>query len=161
MPKKVTENSMSEEKDVVMARRRVSRRGSFVFFIVLIGAIGCAGYFYYENKQLRNNPSQVAEQEAEKIVAEIAKLIDLPEGEAPTVATVVNPEDLQDQPFFAKAKAGDRVLIYQAAGRAILYSPRDKKILEVAVFQPNQPSRQVTPTVTPETSADVGEGDSL
>lgn len=151
----------TEEKEALTVRRKTSGRGSLFFFILLTGALGLAGYFYYENKQLRDNPGQAAEEEAKKIVAEISKLIDLPEGEAPTVATVVNPDDLRDQPFFAKAKAGDRVLIYQAAGRAILYSPSDKKILEVAVFQPNQPSKQVTPTIIPETSPPSDEEASL
>ena len=54
------------------------------------------------------------------------------QGEDPTVATVVDPERLRDQPFFANAKQGDKVLIYTNAKKAILYSPESNKIIEVA-----------------------------
>ena len=68
----------------------------------------------------------------EDIVSRAGKLIILPEGEVPTIATVSDPEKLKDQPFFAKAKVGDKVLLYQNARKAYLYDPVNNKILEVA-----------------------------
>ncbi len=56
----------------------------------------------------------------------------LPEGETPTVATVSDLKPLKGQAFFAHATVGDKVLIYASAQKAILYNPRDKKIIEVA-----------------------------
>ena len=48
------------------------------------------------------------------------------------MATVSDPEKLKDQPFFAKAQKGDKVLIYSNSQKAILYSPTEDKIVEVA-----------------------------
>ncbi len=62
----------------------------------------------------------------------VGRLIVLPVGEQPTIATVSDPARLKSQPFFADAKAGDKVLIYAVAKKAILYSPEEDKIIEVA-----------------------------
>jgi hypothetical protein len=56
----------------------------------------------------------------------------LPADETPTIATVSDPEKLKDQPFFANAKKGDKVLIFSNSAKAILYSPTEDKIVEVA-----------------------------
>jgi hypothetical protein len=65
-------------------------------------------------------------------VAAVGKLIVLPTDEQPTLATVVDPSKLKNQPFFAQAQKGDQVLIYTNARKAILYSPTANKIVEVA-----------------------------
>ena len=62
----------------------------------------------------------------------VGKLIVLPEGEQPTVATVSDAESLREQPFFAQAKNGYKVLIYTNARKAILYDPLSNKIVDVA-----------------------------
>jgi len=93
---------------------------------------GTAVYFYYKVSVLKASPNAAAEKEAADIVARVGKLILLPEGETPTVASVNDPAKLKDQPFFARAKAGDKVLLYQSSGRAYLYDPSANKILEVA-----------------------------
>jgi len=64
----------------------------------------------------------------------VGKLMVLPEGETPTIATVSDPDKLKDQAFFAHAKTGDKVLIYAKAKKAILYSPTDNRIVEVAAI---------------------------
>ena len=99
---------------------------------VVILVLGGGGYLYYRQTQANNNPQSVVEQEVKKIVSEVGKLIDLPTGEDPTLATVTDITKLKDQPFFTKAKNGDKVLIYTNAKKAILYDPILKKVLDVA-----------------------------
>ena len=70
--------------------------------------------------------------EVQKTVAEVAKLIILPQDEAPTVATISDVGKLRGQAFFANAQNGDKVLIYTKAAKAILYDPVQKKIVEMA-----------------------------
>jgi type IV secretory pathway VirJ component len=103
--------------------------------LVAVAALVVAGYFYNQVRVLKQDPQLAAQKEAEALVAKVGKLIVLPvlpEGENPTVATVSDPEALKDQPFFASAAAGDKVLIYTTAKKAILYSVTLNKILEVA-----------------------------
>ena len=109
------------------------RKNSVNILIALtILGIGSASYFYYQYNALAKNPNKIAEQEVKSLVAMVGKLIVLPTDEAPTVATVADPEKLKDQPFFANAKKGHKVLIYTNARKAILYDPNANKIVEVA-----------------------------
>lgn|SRR5574343_802045 len=102
-----------------------------VVAIALIG-LALAGYFYYELNKARQNPQVQAQKEAKELVAKVSRLVVVPEGEIPTIATVSDPEALKEQAFFAGAQKGDKVLIFAQAKKAILYSPTLDKIIEVA-----------------------------
>jgi hypothetical protein len=114
------------------------KRGGFRKFmtvlavVVMVAGLGAAGYFYKQLSDIKKNPNKVAQDETAATLAAIGKLIVLPAGEQPTLATVTDPSKLKDQPFFANAKTGDKVLIYTNAKKAILYSPSENKIVEVA-----------------------------
>lgn len=103
-----------------------------VLVVAVLASGASAYYFYNEVSMFKKDPNKVAREDTESLVAQVGKLIILPEGETPTVATVADPEKLKDQVFFAKAKAGDKVLIYTNAKRAILYDVVNNKIVEVA-----------------------------
>lgn len=92
-------------------------------------ASGAAYYFYRQYAQIKTR-GQTAE--TRNLINDISRLIVLPADEQPTIATVSDPQLLKDQPFFAKAKKGDKVLIYSKSNKAILYDPVAKKILEIA-----------------------------
>lgn len=107
--------------------------------LVLIAALGSAYYFYdrYQKSQdeistLVNDPQAVVQKQTEELLADIGKVVDLPEGENPTVATVNDSTKLKEQPFFSEAENGDKVLIYTEAKKAFLYRPSTKKIIEIA-----------------------------
>lgn len=75
---------------------------------------------------------EAAQLEINTLIERVGKLIVLPKGEEPTVATVSDPAKLKDQVFFANAKVGDKVLIYTKARKAYLYDPEGDILLEVA-----------------------------
>lgn len=103
------------------------------------------GLLYYRSQQAKTNPQDIqkaAQEEVKKVVAEVGKLIDLPTGEDPIVATVTDISKLADQPFFQKAKNGDKVLIYTTSRKAILYDPIAHKIIDVAPINIGSPSAQ-------------------
>ena len=83
---------------------------------------------------------QIVESETEvnKLIEEVGKIIELPEGPKPTIATVTEVEKVKGQAFFAKAQNGDKVLVYTEAKKAILYRPSEKKIIEVGVVNIGQ-----------------------
>ncbi|OGI93951.1 hypothetical protein A3A03_03740 [Candidatus Nomurabacteria bacterium RIFCSPLOWO2_01_FULL_40_18] len=116
-----------------MENNTLGKRVFKVFIpLVAIVAIIAAGYFYNQTRLLKQNPQAAAQQESVALIAKISKLILLPSGETPTIATVSDPEALKDQAFFKNAQKGDKVLIYTTAKKAILYSVTLNKILDVA-----------------------------
>lgn len=116
---------------------------------LLLIAVSVAGYFYW---QYRNSKPGVAETKETKVLVEtIGALMLLPEGEDPTLATVTDREKLADQPFFQKSENGDKVLIYSQSGRAILYRPSQKKIVDVTAVNVAPPTNGTAPVAPAET----------
>lgn len=99
--------------------------------ILLLIAIGAAGYFYY---QYRMTPEVSQQKEIERLVKEVGRIVDLPENEVPTLATVTNKGKLDSQPFFQRAENGDKILIYRTTSRAFLYRPSTKKLIDVTMI---------------------------
>ena len=125
-----SEEQHEEQHSEGQRRGKMQRIMHLVFPLVFIGAVLSAGYFYNQYRVLRNNPQRIAEEEVQDVMTQVGKLIVLPEGEAPTVATVTDAEPLKNQPFFVNAKNGDKVLIYTNARKAILYRPDENKLIE-------------------------------
>lgn len=112
--------------------------------MVLVMVLGYFSFSYYkEYRDLKNNPQKATQEENEKIIKKISKLILLPEGEDPTIATVTDPQKLKEQPFFAHAEAGDKVLIYTRAGKAILYNPKKNLLVDVAPMNLSLPGESM------------------
>ncbi len=117
-----------------------------VTFSLALVAVLVSGLAYYFYAQAHTNPEQAQRKEVQNLVAAVGKLMVLPTDEQPVIATVADPEKLKDQPFFANAKKGDKVLIYNSARKAILYDPVENRIVDVA---PLNIGAQPTPTPTP------------
>ena len=83
-----------------------------------------------QNTNSADNTSQV--------VSRVGNMMLLPD-ETPTIATVTDLNKLQGQKFFAHAEKGDIVLMYAKAQKAILYSPSQNKIIEVAPITNDKP----------------------
>lgn len=130
--------------------------------LLLIGAAALTAYGVTQKPEvlgLSNDPNAKAAAEVQSVIAEVGKLMDLPAGEQPVLATVSDVDKLKEQPFFRKAVNGDKVLIYGSDRRAILYRPSEKRILEVGAININQAQPSATPagsegeTTTPEETA--------
>lgn len=120
--------------------------GLAVVVLVCIVAI----VILYSQLDSFKNPEKAAQQEVAETVELVGKLMVLPTDEQPTVASVTDPEKLKGQDFFINAQIGDKVLIYQNNRKAILYSPKLNKILEVSPVNLN--TGQTVPEATPGTS---------
>lgn len=105
----------------------------FVTIIALVG-IGTSGYLYSQYKKVQraiDNPEAAGRVEAKDLVKKISRLMLLPDGEIPTVATVSDDKKLKDQPFFDNSSNGDKLLIYAKAKTVVLYRPKSNKIINV------------------------------
>ena len=105
-----------------------------VWFI--IGVVVGAGALFVWNNYVVKNPAKIASQmeeaQVKEIVAKVSKIIILPTGEEPVVATINDAASLiKEQPFYKGAKNGDVVLVYQKAAKAIVYSPERNVIVNV------------------------------
>ncbi len=117
--------------------RRGMPRSMVALILILIVGAGYGAYWYMtsdtqESGSSETETAQNAALETQDIISRVGKLIVLPEGEEPTIATVTDPEKLQEQAFFARAKVGDKVLIYTQARKAYLFDPQANILLEVA-----------------------------
>ncbi|HEY4476225.1 MAG TPA: hypothetical protein VI954_01850 [Candidatus Paceibacterota bacterium] len=110
----------------------VKNLAATILVLLLLGSAIAAYYFYSQLNALKENPQGAAQKEVHDLVAKVGQLIVLPVGEDPTVAVVTDLERLKDQPFFANAQKGYKVLIYTNARKAILYDPVNNRIVEVA-----------------------------
>lgn len=85
------------------------------------------------------NSQTQTEDEAKKLKDEVGQFLELPSDELPTVATVADASKVKTQSFFANSQNGDKVLIFSQAGKAVLYRPSTKKIIELAPINLNNP----------------------
>jgi hypothetical protein len=133
-----------------------------VIAILFITAIGTAAYYvnrYHESqkqvKKLSSNPTLTAQQQQQDLITKVGKLTVLPTGETPTIATVTDITKLKDQPFFANAVNGDKVLIYTQAKKAYLYRPSTNKLINIAPVNlggNTSATGATTPAATPGTT---------
>lgn len=110
----------------------VSKKKIVALVVLVLLAAGLFAYLFSEYATLTQDPNAANQKKIEAVVAKAEKLIDLPQDEIPTLATVSDPSTLEGQPFFENAEKGDQVLLYTNARKAYLYSPSKNIIVEVA-----------------------------
>jgi len=108
--------------------------GTTILIMAAIMAIPGIYYFrqYQSTQFMLNHPDEYTKAENKKLLVLVAKLVELPNGEEPQVATVLDPEKLKNESFFQRAQAGDKVLFYAKTKRAYLYRPTTNKIIDIA-----------------------------
>lgn len=85
--------------------------------------------FYLLSQKLKISSE---EKDVRELIIKVEKLIELPQDEIPTIATVLDENKVREEAFFKQAKTGDRLLAYIKNKKAILYRPSVNKIIEVA-----------------------------
>jgi len=111
-----------------------------ILLSLLVLSLVINGVLYNKYRDIRNNPQKAVREDTRRLVEKVGELVVLPENEEPTIATVNDPAQLKGHPFFAKAKKGDKVLIFSNAGKSILYDPVANKVIEVASMDVSAPT---------------------
>lgn len=111
-----------------MSNRGLSR---LFFIILLVVAVGGFLWYYFSYQQLKDEVDLLSDpaaqqelymKEVEDILVKVGRLIVLPEGEIPELATVQDAAALAaEQAFFEGTVNGDKLLIYSQ--KALIYSP--------------------------------------
>lgn len=93
----------------------------------------------------RAHPEISQNEQAADILAKVGKLINLPQNEQPTMATISDAKAAkQGQPFLKDAQDGDVLIVYPNAAEALLYRPSTDKLVAVGPVtgEPAQPVRE-------------------
>lgn len=105
----------------------------YVAAFLLVALIAFLVYGYITTKsqlEQAKNGGGSGQTETQQLVNKVSRLVQLPQGETPTIATVNNATKLKNQAFFKDAQNGDKVLIYSKSGKAVLYRPSTNRIIE-------------------------------
>lgn len=117
-------------------KSRMFQIGAFIVILLLIVGI----IFAFQNGLV--NPkfsvgTNSSGDEVSKLIDKIGSKMLLPENDIPTVATVTDKSKLSNEPFFARAEDGDKVLIFATSKQAILYRPSIDRIVAVSPVNPS------------------------
>lgn len=105
-----------------------------LFLCLFVGGASFAGaWWWFDKNAPKPMPVEdLAKLEQQSVIKKVNAHLVLPTDEVPTLATVSDPDRLKEYPFFAKARKGDKVLMYGLSKKAILYRPSEDKIVEMA-----------------------------
>lgn len=107
------------------------KRLKFLIVLVLLALIGGGTYAYFKYRS-KASVEKRAQAETVRLVKEVRKVMILPETDVPAVFDIQDPVLLtSQQAFFAGAEKGDKLLVYPQLGKAIVYSPKRKMIVNV------------------------------
>jgi len=134
----------NEKKGIVITKK-------WLIIIVIILLLGLYGTVHYYNKykSLTVDQTAAAQKVTNGLIADLGKLMELPTGETPTVATISDKEKLAGQAFFVNAQNGDILFAYTTSMKAILFRPSTNKIINVAPISINQ-SQSIAPATKQE-----------
>lgn len=146
-------------------KTRMSKKMSLIVLVVIASALAL-GYF----KALRDiahlrtpeGSAGVDRQEVSELLEQVRRLILLPEGEVPLVATVQDAEALiREQSFYLGVRNGNKLLVYGSARKAIIYDPERDILVNVGPVYfdeqavspqvPQEPVNVVSPAPLPQT----------
>lgn len=138
----------------VQAKKKKRSVGRVLFMILIIlivgGAVGGTFYLYWTS-QLKLSmlekavPQVVDDYQNQTLIDRVRRHMDLP-SETPKLITITNAASMRQQPFYAHAQDGDKVLVFSQ--RAILYDPVRDRIVEVGFIRPVAPTSVAQVTAT-------------
>lgn len=145
-----------KKRRMAMPKLPVSKKALIIISLMGVAAVVILLSLSYVSARRKlsqaQNPEQAAQVEAENLVEKVSRLVSLPTGETPTVATVVDVSKLKGQAFFANAENGDKVLMFTTAKKAVLYRPSSNQVVEIApinIGQTAQPAPAPAPAPAP------------
>jgi hypothetical protein len=109
-----------------------------LFSILLLAAIGFLLYKISQmDKELalaRQSPGTYTDMQNKTVIEKLGQIVILPTDEEPSIATILDKEKLKDNPFFVKAKNGDKIIAYENNRLIYLYRPEINKLVGLLPF---------------------------
>jgi len=113
-----------------------SKFSKALFVLILVTALGGAGYFYKQTQDLKTNSEQTMAEnqklESDKVLGDLKKILLINEADTPTVARIDDPAQLKatNQEFYKDVQQADYLIVYPS--RAIIYRSFNNQIINVA-----------------------------
>ena len=127
----------------------VSSTWKWALLVVLLVALGWSLFSYYNTSRqlaILTDPTIAAEagkKQTEEVLGKVGKLIILPKDKNPVVATINDVEKLATtQDFYREAHNGDRLVIFPASKKAVIYDEDDNRIVNVGPIVYNNPEAE-------------------
>lgn len=112
-----------------------------VYIILIIVFASTSAYFAVRYFQVNNKYKaaiMTQEEKNKKVVAKIAKLIDLPKDKTPEVAILADKDKISSSPtvkaFYASAEKGDYVVAFKDTNQTIIYRDSTNKIVKTGEY---------------------------
>ena len=106
-----------------------------VLVLLLIVAAGTSTLLFVKYQDaLKDNPQR----EQQRVLTALAEVIQLPK-EAPGFSTVVDVSKLSNPTLKARAKNGDKLIVFAKAKRLVIYRPSTTKVIDMLTIQDKQP----------------------
>ncbi len=123
------------------------------FFLLKAGTPKAPATYASSTNQQATQTAQNAQADqaaqAKALLEQLSKLMILPQGEQPIIATINDAAALsKEQPFYTGAINGDVVFIFQNAAKAIVFSPSRNIIVNVGPILPSPTAATSTATTT-------------
>ena len=135
-----------KEGNLQPAKKLISTKKLFIVVLIVITAgLGVI----YGVRAFRGNDegagTDAGSLEIEEVVSQVSRHLLLPQGEVPTLATIIDAATLaQEQAFYQNASDGDKLLIYLQNQRAIIYNPKQDIIVNVGPIVVDTPTQNVS-----------------
>jgi hypothetical protein len=131
---KTSEQKANERPHKIKSEKRSRTRHwkKVLLTLIILGIFGWLAYGYMTTKNQLQTISKGKPEAtvSQQLIDKVGLLVDLPQNEAPTIATVNNASKLKNQEFFARAADGDKVMIFNKSGLAVLYRPSTNRVIE-------------------------------
>ncbi|MDP1619845.1 MAG: LytR C-terminal domain-containing protein [Candidatus Moranbacteria bacterium] len=155
---KMDEMEWVDNADPASYKRMKAKKSKRFVWMGIVGiCVVCAAiaYFFY-TKHIRAGSGRedgaaqmldnAGQDDVQMIRSAVERLVELPIGEDPVIATVTDADKIKAQKFFNSAQNGDRVLIYKENKKVVLYRPTINKIIEFSSTSEMDDQAQVVDT---------------
>lgn len=137
-----------------MIKKILKKIIKLVPFLLIVSALAGSSYYFYSHYQkaqyLLQNPDAATKEQTDTLLTQVGKLMELPKGETPKIATIIDASKLKNQPFFDSAMNGDKIIVYMNSKKAILFRPSIGKIIDVEpLYVETTPNPNPTPQSQP------------
>lgn len=105
--------------------------------IIVAASVGVSIFAVKKYQDIKKNPTSAVTETNKTLLDKLGKILQLPTGEEPQIASVSDKTKLANDPFFKDAENGDSLIIYSKARRIIIYRESVNKVINQGPFTIN------------------------